>query len=430
MWWKVLAVAAATVSPLWPQFADLATDRFGSRVVFSSALSLRSEERKDWPKIFEADGGGARSLVVREPEYDFPAPVQKEPAFFRLRAPELTSDGGTLGWLGERSCRFGCAAYETYSTSVRRIDGSSGGYFGKMRISANGLWGYNYGWTALGTPLVESIYEMKGTAAYAVGRRPSGTPHAGRRMVANDGTVVLASGESVLIARPGRPLAEATVGGGAAEAVVDDCGRFAVWESGGELPFIGVLDLYSLTSIVAVAAEEGCSLPALSEDGATLMFLSRANWEARNDGLRMQVWLMDLPTGVLRQVTSDAAGVAEATISGDGRVVFAVTLDGRLLRVDTGSLDAETWVAATPFAASAAEVQTSPGARFALTGRGLAAALIEINGVRASVYPLDGATVEVETAAATPTGAGFVEISGAASPFQPQRIRAQVSLSQ
>ena len=87
--------------------------------------------------------------------------------------------------------------------------------------------------------------------------------------------------------------------------------------------------------------------------------------------MRVQSWLFDLITGELHQLTHDTAGIAEATLSGDGQVVWAVTLAGRLLRAEVNSVTVTELVGRTVAIDSNREICPQPS-QCVLAGRGLA----------------------------------------------------------
>jgi uncharacterized protein (TIGR03437 family) len=157
----------------------------------------------------------------------------------------------------------------------------------------------------------------------------------------------------------------------ASSAIIDVEGRYVVYETATTPHQLILYDLAAGWELPLVWADEGCTQPALSDDGLQLLFLSAANWEADNDRQRTQAWLFDLNTGELRQLTQDMAGVAEATLSGDGQVVWAVTLAGRLLRIEVNS-DAVTEIVGRTVALDSQRDICARGSQCGLTGRGLA----------------------------------------------------------
>jgi len=428
MQYRVVVVAIWLAGGAAGQFRDIATDRHGTRVLFSSRLSLKDSERKDWAKLFETSATGVRTFLVEEPGYPFPEYEPREPYYFRLRGPELSSNGETLAYEGERFCGggSGCVAYETKGSTVLKPDGGKAGANGRIRISANGRWGFNFGFNNFIGLLKESIIDLEKNTSFVTGRRPAAVQEVGGRIVANDGTVVIGISDRLQLARTGQPVKEFQANAAIAAAVVDDNARFAVYQTLGQIPFLWALDLYTGEQTLLVAASEGCSNPVLTEDGTAMLFLSRANWEARNDGLRAQAWLMDLIRGTLRQVTPGSDSIAEATISGDGTLVFTLTTSGRVQRTDLLSGETTEMIPSTPEVIASQPVSLVAGERTELGGAGLSEALVRLNGIEVNVVERTPARIVIEVPATAAIGDGVLEFEGPRSPFQPQRLNVTV----
>ncbi len=82
------------------------------------------------------------------------------------------------------------------------------------------------------------------------------------------------------------------------------------------------------------------AMPAVSNDGGTELYLAPV-------GGVSQVFVV-LAGGAPRQVTEAAEGIAEATLSGDGRIVYAATSFGRILRLDPAAITTVELVGRTP----------------------------------------------------------------------------------
>ena len=80
---RLLVALAISATSLSAQFGQLVTGNDGSRVVFSSSLSLKSEPTHDWPKLFEATTGGVQLLEERF-RVSPPAPIPTMEAFYEL----------------------------------------------------------------------------------------------------------------------------------------------------------------------------------------------------------------------------------------------------------------------------------------------------------------------------------------------------------
>ena len=117
------------------------------------------------------------------------------------------------------------------------------------------------------------------------------------------------------------------------------------------------------------------------------------------DGAGGQVWLAPG-----RQLTREPEGFREVAISGDGRVAFAVTRSGRLLRIDVAPGGVTEGIPRTPWIVNAGVFRAvAPGSLFALEGAGLAEATTaastplprELAGVRVRIGGTDAAVQAV-----------------------------------
>lgn len=417
-----LAVLVWPLAVACAQFQDLSTDRHGGRVLFSSSLSLIGEPRLQWQKLFEATQAGVRTWMVKEPGYDLSEFMPKEPEFFRLRAPQLSSDGRTVVWTGERYCRggSGCFLFEGAAATVRRAGQPDLSRLGTARLSATGRWVLLAGWAM---PMVKQGYlDLDSGKEYEIPQRSLSLAGVAARSVANDGTAVFASPEPGLhLLAPGGPVRVIEGPPAIDQAVIDNQARFAVYQAGGQQPWLGLVDLATRQNLPVAVAAEGCSAPVLTEDGTGLLFISGANWAAENDGLRPQAWLMDLLSGRLRQLTHDPYGIVEATISGDGSTVFAVTAGGALIRLTLPGGGVDTVAAQSPWVRFPA-VFAAPGETVRLEGAGLEGAVILVNDT--PVPAVQGAMdwLEFRLPDQGPEGPWQIELRVDGSPFQPLRI--------
>jgi len=377
----LLVVFAAGLSA---QFNQLVTTGDGTQVVFSSNLSLKAEPAHNWPKLYEATTGGVHLVEER-----FPAPppvfLPSLEAFYQLLARDQSSDGSVLALNTYRPCIGGsrCVFVERFigelSVPSRAEPFQRGGL---LRVSSNGRYALSYGST--GPMPLTAILDVPTTTVTPIPQIRGTVAPPGRRVISDNGTAVYvktyADGAVVLVSREGVETTAKTAMP-ASSAIIDAEGRFVVYESASSPPQLNLYDLTEGWEFSLVWAEEGCTQPALSDDGRLMLFLSAANWEAANNELRPQAWLLDLFTGELRQMTQDPAGIVEATLSGDGQAAWAVTLAGRLLRIETSSRTVEEIVGRTA-ALDYDYASCVPGSECSLTGRGLA------HGVFASSAPL------------------------------------------
>lgn len=430
----LLCVCALSVaSPAAAQFVDLATDYRGARLLFATPLSLPNEERNDQFKITEASPDGTlRTLFSTRPE--LLTPEDFYPSNFPvLRGPMLSFDGTVTAFTAGRWCNGGsrCAGVErmlgmALPGGCRPGESCALASAGTVSLSADGEWAvlanpasmmHRYG-------MLRVNLRSGSTESYAL--HLPGTPAAGARIVAGDGTVVSGSPEPfVEVRRAGREPFRLPVRTGLDSVIVSQDARFAVGVTRDEARSLVAVELNSGLQTVLVEAEEGCSRPVLSDDGNVLMFLSGANWEARNDGLAVQVWTIGVLTGRLRQWTSEPAGIADATLSGDGQVVWAATNDGRILRLQAEGALSDEIVAASPSAVLRRTAHIAPGSRYELEGRGLAGVRLKWKGLALPVIESSNDRVLFLVPSDAEAGAGVIEVEREVSPFAPLHIAAE-----
>lgn len=378
---------------LFAQYGNLVTPGDGSSVVFSSNLSLKASAAHDWPKLFEATAGGVRLLEERFAASP-PAPIPAVELFYQLRSQDQSSDGSVKALNTYRTCRGGgvCVFVEQLRAEIRAPGWTEPLMrYGFVRLSADGHYAFSYGsaqvtarpaildlWTASVTPLPQN-----------------GSPTAplGRRVIANNGTAVFLDRMGILtVASRDGVVTTPNISMPVSAAIIDSNGRFVIYEAATTPPQLVLYDLASGWEFPFLQAKEGCTQPALSDDNRQLLFLSAANWAASNEMRRTQAWVFDLTTGELRQLTRDPAGIAEATLSGDGRVVWAATLAGRLLRVEVDSR-AVTEVVGRTAVIGSGPAANAPGSQYSISGQGLA------SGVSTATAPLplvlDGIQIKI-----------------------------------
>ena len=108
---------------------------------------------------------------------------------------------------------------------------------------------------------------------------------------------------------------------------------------------------------------EGGYGPSLSDDGSQILYLARM-------GGIPQVWVTDRFGFWPRQITRDPAGIQTATLSGDGKVVYATTQGGRLIKVAVATGEVTEAISRTPWFDSS--LTAVPGQLSTFTGFGFA----------------------------------------------------------
>jgi len=425
------ALFAFSLSALLPaQFLHLATTRDGSKVALSSALSLKSATRNDHQKIFEISSSGfLRTLRDISPIVLYPG--DRAPSNFPvLTKPEYDSAGSILAFTGTRWCigGSGCIGVELNQGAVVWLDGSrEAPYSGTVRISANGKWAVYANPTSLASPYRFYRVNLETGWSEFSASGLSGAAGVGRRVVANDGTVLsVPGGRTLVVRRPGQPDDTIPLSFSTSFVTISNDASFAIAQSSDEHPYLWLIDLHTREQIPFLWAAEGVTQPALGDDGMTLLFLSGANFAGTNHSLAVQVWTMDMLTGRLRQWTAEPAGISEATISGDGLIAWATTKDGRLVRVDGLSGVTETFLQQAPQVNTPESTAWAPGSRYRFEGAGLNSVSLTWQGLPVPIVNRGVDFLDFIVPWESSTGSGAFEIDVPDSPFQPLRIQGEM----
>jgi uncharacterized protein (TIGR03437 family) len=124
------------------------------------------------------------------------------------------------------------------------------------------------------------------------------------------------------------------------------------------------LDLLTLQSTLLGTADQFAFNLRMSDDARRLLFL--------RDG---QVHVLDTATLADRALTSDLTKVTEAAISGDGKVIHAVTGNGRLLKINVDDGSQIELIGHTPYL-DVFYGPVTPGLTLTLSGSGLSDSVI------------------------------------------------------
>jgi len=184
--------------------------------------------------------------------------------------------------------------------------------------------------------------------------------------------------------------------------------------------------------------------PSMTDDGRQVLYLSNRTGTP-------QAWLAGIEGDGNRDVTSEPYGLAEAILSGDGTVAYALTLGGRLLRISVSSGQVQELIPRTPFLNLMFPSPTpylvpfppglAPGKRVVLTGGGLSSASfsavpplpeslggvsVSIQGRPAPILNVDPAGIDLLVPADATTGdygdyqAPLHVVASSPSPFEAQ----------
>ena len=365
--------------PLMAQFSNLATDDTGDRVWFSSALPLRGTQQNLLPKIFMVDALGNVQLIAQ---------VTTSNPYSILTNPDVSGDGSVLAYLASYNCpaQTVCKVPD-YTNGVVSTSNGPLTMSGNFHLSRNGRYvareGYFYFAPTGQFEVIDLTTQQKRSVLVENFLQIS----SGGRQVTSSGAV-LGYADNLWLFQPDGsaqyvPTYNFTIPPPSpfflfsARAAVDDSGTHIVYQTttpGCAIVLTGASDSFQPT--ILVQSDQSCAMQTLSADGAEVLFISSANFDGSNGAGLPECWVIDTASKTIRSTGHDVAGIAEATLSANGNVVWAVTLAGRLVRIDRNTGMTKEIISQTTTVdqnALSLPLMAAPGALVHLTGRGLAA---------------------------------------------------------
>jgi uncharacterized protein (TIGR03437 family) len=377
-------------------FGQLATNRDGSVLYFSSPLRIKGTDQYLHPKIFSWDNvNGIRLYEQRTPDVPFPTPaIPGAPGahYFSLVAPDVTGDDATVAVTGIRLCAFSdscLVALEEYQSSIYAAGRPSIDVPGTASLSRNGRYAL----------LRSSVFSPFGNSKMSLldlqtGQQTAYTgewePPGGKHQVANDGTVALVSPGGFSIGQSGQlkavPAPVALTNSSPIplfhNPLINAAGSLVIYQAGGGTLGPARLSAYSVTTgssidLVTETADAPDFRPSISDDGSLVAFVARSN---------RQVYVVGGNGSGLRQISSFPETIIEVALSGDGLVALAVTATNRIVRINVAAAQSVDIVPPTPYTNVPAgtgldnsfvqsyRIRVSRGAVTTITGLGFAVA--------------------------------------------------------
>jgi uncharacterized protein (TIGR03437 family) len=392
----VLATARA-------QFAGLSCTDDGGRVFFASSLRQRGTDQFLWSKIFRIDASGA--ALVAQRAQSSPVPPTNP---YVLDQPQVSGDGRLLVYRGTLNCGCcsSCFLSEQHSTTMLDTTTGQESYVGpNARISRNGRYLVSY--TSSENPAFPQGFSLVDRSSSAT--LFEGTFRPATVSIASDGTTVLA-GSALQLLRAGnqKTLVDSNVNA----AVINDSATTVIYETRARRLF--VLDLKSAQTQQLGPDDRDSSQATLSSDGQWVAYLSTL-------GVTPQVFISRLDGSAWKQLTAWNDGIVEVTLSGDGKTVFAVTVDGSMLRIDTTTGRITTLVGPTP---TMRYMQGgTAGSLASIQGAGLGDASISISGLTAPILRRSANQILFQVPWEAPLSADAVTIPEGGSPYFDDAIR-------
>lgn len=322
---KLAILSLLLAASLQAQIASLSTTDDGSVLYFTTPFTQRGTAQPAHGKSFRIDAQGlalqeARIMDIVE------APFNMISNYYNISGIDVSGDGQITATAASRLCAENfCGSVVNIMTTVRGR-GEPKDYFGPSRLSQNGRY---LAATITGIPRPtgarRSEWDLETGESWPLPYNsfaPSG------RMITNDGTVLLRYDDDLQLFRRGA-LQRVTFHTETLEgAAIDAEGRSVVFTSRWPAPYnqysrLRRLDLTTGELITILEGPADFGQPAVSNDGSLVLTVS-AN----------QVFFLNADGTGLRQLTSETDGIQTAILAGNGRVAYALTFGGRLLRID------------------------------------------------------------------------------------------------
>jgi len=358
--------------PCAAQFQDLATTHDGSDLYFSSAFTQTGEERQvPHRKLFRWTQEGFELVAQREQTGS-----GRFANFYEFVLPDVSADGSVVTATASRRCSGGssCLFVALESPELITDDNPFPLRFGKLQVSDNGRFLLLHG------PEIERLDQETDERLLFPGR--TRRVAADRQAITSDGRILLI-GAALLGLWDGDSIADVRLESQPLQAVVSDDG--------------------SRVLFVARESETASSLWAMRADGSERSRLEESGREPFHPALSAdgnvavhvadrRIVVTDLTLQTDRRLDQPAS-VVEATISGNGEIVFAATSLNELWRIDLLSGAAERIVDRVPAPSHYVRGAPVPGSLRWFRGSGLAPALALAD----APYPrsFEGVTVEV-----------------------------------
>jgi uncharacterized protein (TIGR03437 family) len=370
---RLAFLALALISALPAQFSGLSSTADGSSVYFATTLRLKGAPPLLNGKIYAATQDGVTLFRSQERSAPPASPPCTAGGFSDYVSAE-TAAGGVVALYYYGNSSGGCSypvnalATEIVTPAGERI------LPGLARLSPNGRYAFLYlaATARPGSSFTLSFVDLQTGAQTPVNATniapPSFfeyVPSSGGRIVANDGTALLAistednASSRGYILKPGAVPQPFPVSGGL-PLLIDAAASKVVYQQQGA---VYLLDISTSASTLLVPAGPSPSGLRMSDDARRLIYIANA-----------QVHVLDIPTLTDRALTNDPAKITEAALSADGKAVFAATGIGRLLKINADDGTQTELIGHTPYLAPY-NTSVTAGLTKVLNGSGLSDAV-------------------------------------------------------
>jgi uncharacterized protein (TIGR03437 family) len=365
---RIALLAAVLASGLSAQFSGLSSSADGASLYFASTLRLKSLGQPLNGKIYAATADGVSLLRARDPSAPpANAPICAAGGFADYLGAE-TSSAGIVALTYRAQTAGGCSyPVNTYMTEIVTASGDAN-LPGIARLSTGGRYAIVFlaATARPWDPVSISFLDLQTGVQTPVKTTAPTFPeyfqlsYNGGRVIANDGTALLAITDGIAsnrgyLLRPGADPQPFPVAGGL-PLVIDASGSKVLYQSQGS---VNLIDLGTLASTLLIPADVSVSGLTMSDDARRLLFLQGG-----------QAHVLDTTTFADRALTADPANITAAAMSSDGKVAYAVTGLGRLLKINVDGGSQIELIGHTPYL-NPFNGYVTPGFTTTLSGSGL-----------------------------------------------------------
>jgi uncharacterized protein (TIGR03437 family) len=438
--------------PMLAQFSGLATTTDGSQLYFSSTLRLRGSTESDAPKIFQH---GTNFSLFREVLRDNSVPDNLS-NYYELIEPQVSGDGAIVAYTSTPECYdlptvncqiqylpnvvgtspipthalpFGharlspdgrylatCCLADQISPQLNIFDFATGQSFALPgQLGGDGLQAFADGGMVMSSDDTDSVSIIRRTA--------SGW---------DNGTIVTLNqtGLETRLSRDGSTILYVNVGQGLENYTAYPLQLIVHSIASGQETVLETVTVPA--SVINFGGTDGgcCLSPWISDDGKVALYLAPLE-----SGGPLEVFVQNTDGSGRRSIANLPEGFNATTLSGDGKVAYAATPLGRLLRIDVESGATSQLSGPIPFigdlqpcayyvSCSLGTGAVAPGSVVWMDGSAFAgtsgATSVLVNGIKAPVFVSSDSYVRVQIPWEAPVNQriSFVVENGNPQPFE------------
>ena len=405
--------------PALAQFSGLSTTTDGSQLYFSSPMQLTGSSDTNSNKIFSYDGmhfslyaAVARVASTAPPPVAGPAITSN---YYSLISPFVSGNDAITGYVGFADCPECSADRVLPAQTTFQFAGALGELVpGECDVNPSGT----FALCQLGTgspfnPAPVSLIDLTSFRSSSTLQTFCwGNPH----YMTTNGSVLLygSSGLTLWSAASGTRkvgIAIPPYGGGC--PMISGDGSLIVHVNTTSLSVFNVATQTDTPLVLNPAigvVDYEITMFAISDD---------ARWILAEiyDGSTQQLDIVDSTTGSVKQLTFGSDSVQTATLSGDGTTAYLVTLNGRLLKIDTQSGVSQSLLGNQPIVTS--YDPPVAGSYNRILGSGLPSSpQVLINGAPAPVISSTASEIDAQIPWETPAGTATLQVTAPTAIFQ------------